>query len=569
MAKKKEKTLTDAIEKVVKAKEKAKDKSSEDTTEIVKQDIQVMENTRLVTIDIEEQELLYDDTENSQGNYKTRKIAFTKNFYFETHDSDHSLIDNISEEEWKERVKNLILNYEDGKILKSWLVFHDRCKLSNGDLKELHCHGFIEFENQQSRDSIMKKLDMIRYGVNKQGLKSRNLKYFLGKVTDEPQWLRYLTHRTENAIAELKRPYEVSDLILFLTETAETTEQAKKSKDVESVLTIIEDLEQKIDIYTQDIANRRVRKKKINSEIFDALYQSALIEIARSKLISIADVVKYMEQHKPRGSMTLEDIKVYISNKRREIESNFMTAIETRAQDLRDGRHRSQNVFVSGLGGTGKTEITKQVIRRLLDKRDISRASVHKVVTAKDGDWGDKYTGQIALFFDDLSAENVDFSTFVANFDENNISDVKSRYSNKTFINDYCFITKSTDFDDWIKTVSQSSSDWQYIYDNDSINLEVEKRKKNANQIRQVKRRFSYHIDVQDTSIILYKRNVKARKDIDKGDLYEFKKVKTWKVPAKWAQKDVLPKSVERVCDYIADTIESTRENKKSSDNKK
>lgn len=539
MAKKKE--LTNAIE----ATENKESEVLEETP------------TQWDFFDKEQAELLYRDDPDNKENFKVTKYTFTKNYYFETHTADGHKRENApTEEEWKQQVINLIKYYDNAEIKEAWFIFHDKCHKPTGERKELHVHGYIDFKNKVFRNSVIKQLDMLAYGVDKVGKMSLNIKYYIGRAKYLDRWMRYLTHISETAISEYKRIYPVEELHYYKQVETEDKDGKKISKLVE-----VTDYEEKLTAYQRLIAKKKHSKKKETQEKYEELFDDALLEIVRFKLMNLADVVKYMREHKP-SEFTNDDITVYVSKKRRDIDNALLTAAEDRTRTVEESGRGSQNVFISGLANAGKSRLMKELTREILRQKNISQSSVHKISVKRKGslghDMGDGYTGQHIIQADELEASSVGFTEFNSIFDEHATPKVSSRFRDKIFINDFAFITKADTFNQWTTTVATDSDRWENIYDNDTEMEVVRKKAVNANQLRQVRRRFSYYIQAEEDKITLYQRVKTKKKDLDGGTLYIFKDIKTYKVPHLWADSSQLSKTMINVIEKIAKQLIKT-----------
>lgn len=481
---------------------------------------QALKNRLAEFLENEQKEINYDENDESNLNYRTRKFSFTKNYRFEVQDENGDVVWKITEEEWKQHIIDLINGLG---VKKAWYIFHDKCKKSNGQKKELHVHGFLEFEHAVSRNAAINKLKMTKYGNNK------TIHYWISKTRRQFDWIRYLTHTSNKSMNDKKRRYEISDLVLI--------ENGK----------IVNDYEKKLEEYTIDIVGNEEKEQVNKNKMLKDLLEHTLQKALRFELMTFVEVVEDMENSSD-GVLSESDIRLFTANSRIKnyIETVLEQALEHRIEQRKRGtlKEISKNCYFSGFGSSGKTRAAKEISRIILGMEKISSSSIHQTATQKQGgnvfDYADGYKGQHIIIFDELDANSLGFTEFANVFDENNTPTVQSRYKNRTLIHKYAFVTKSTNFDKWVDTLARKSSAY---------------KEETMNQIRQIKRRFSFVLECETNGITVLKRVINGYNS-DGGKNFEFEKVGFFELGEKWPENDELTEQAESGLNAIARLIQ-------------
>ena len=196
-------------------------------------------------------------------------------------------------------------------------------------------------------------------------------------------------------------------------------------------------------------------------------------EIAKSKIIGHFDKYSYAQQ--------IEFIeKLPVSEKRRAFdELEKLWRLHCRWLSLHTERDIDV-IFITGLGGTGKTYYAKKLLNSM---------GMDFCISSSSNDMMQDYLGQKALILDDCRDKSfTSFEDCLKFLDNHTASSVNSRFSNKVFNGDMIIITSATELFRWFRGHDRSGQPYN-LTPKDYI---------------QLYRRFSCYVEVTYDEIFVY-----------------------------------------------------------------
>ena len=146
-------------------------------------------------------------------------------------------------------------------------------------------------------------------------------------------------------------------------------------------------------------------------------------------------------------------------------------------------------------------------LRKGFDVTDTYLASSPKKNSSWD--WISKYKEEHVTIFNDLDPKLFTFTEFLKTFETRIITDVSSRYKDKTWFSEYAIITKSTPISDFIDTVCLEEL------------VRASSMEQSQNIRYQVKRRFKLTILIENNKITLSQFSKNGYSQIKKVFNYE------------------------------------------------
>lgn len=200
--------------------------------------------------------------------------------------------------------------------------------------------------------------------------------------------------------------------------------------------------------------------------------------------------IDYVVSEIVKGNLSKEQVlltdelyKVYAQHKRK-INEAFETAGENKSYqtvaDLEAGKFKKTIIFIHGKSGTGKTRISKEIIKKL--KRFVLHVENEiwdSCMTASTNAF-DEYNGQDILFLDDIRGYSLSVSDWLKLLDPYSISPISARYHNKIGSAKVIIITSTMKPAEFFKTAKASDSEdiGQFIRRVDLL-IEIDKETKN------------------------------------------------------------------------------------------
>lgn len=398
---------------------------------------------------------------------RSRLFFGQRNFEYETHtfDKENNIKTKTSletEDEWKKRILSELFSIQDFNYLA--LIFHDRDikDLEHNEIKGLHCHFVIKFDNPRSYDNILKLTNC----------QERNFE----RSTNQGAILRYLTHTTPEAMRDKKTRYNVSELYVKI----DPNKDFLKNDELEIW-------------YRNKISSNLGRKESdvaITDFVNDLSYRVSDGEfkphIAREKLIERFGNEFGHSIFSKSSKRFQEDYNLFLRNKKIDV--------------LTNGKKLS-TIYIEGPSEVGKSVFAQDLansinIHNNKDILDTYRASKSSK-TSNTWDWISNYKDEFVTIFNDLDPNLFSFTDFIGTFETKILVDVSSRYKDKTWFSEYAIITKSSDINEFVDKICYSE-------------LRRDNKSEHQNIRYQVQRRINLIIKIENTKLTLSQFNKKG-----------------------------------------------------------
>lgn len=396
---------------------------------------------------------------------RARNFMCQRSYYFETHDENGLEKENAETAEvWKSRVRGecqSLLSDEQDQLL---LIFHDKDVLPDGELKPLHVHFLLMFKNARYQQVIMRESNITRL-ENCQVVRARSAA------------ARYLIHVTNEALNEGKHIYSPDEVEAYNCDFMQLIKQ-KASNDKED-----------IDEMVAKISGQLQKGELIPDEVLKILLGQLGEKIAQ---------------------------KVW-KKYRRDFMIDFKEFVNTRAEQFKHTGRKLDVFYISGAGGTGKSQLARVLAYALSDRVHFAAAGGAK----KTFDFAGTYQGfeEISVL-NEISAGNFALREFLNLFDNWQYAPANSRNSDKQWLATTVIFTSSDSLDDFTRKLVYSEVDPLISYSKSEkySNKEMyEKRRKVEDYIWQVLRRIKAEIVCEpigfnETEYLLYILDEKSRK---------------------------------------------------------
>lgn len=377
---------------------------------------------------------------------RSRLFFGQRNYEYETHTLNEETNEKIktseeTESEWKQRILEELFSISDYNYLA--LIFHDRDikDIEHNELKGLHCHFVIRFDNPRSYDSI---LELTR-------CQERNFQ----RSTNQGAILRYLTHTTPEAMRDEKTRYNVSEIYL----KTDPNKEFLKGEELE------------VWYRTKIKANlgRKEADTKVTDFVADLAYRLSIGEFkphtAREKLISEFGNEFGQSIFRKEKKKFQEDYNDFLDSKKRDM--------------LLNGKELS-TIYIEGPSEVGKSVFAQDLANSInlsfnRDILDTYLASKHNK-SSGTWDWISKYKDEFVTIFNDLDANLFSFTDFLGTFEQKILVDVSSRYKDKTWFSEYAIITKSSDIDEFVNKLCYSEIREDNKSEHQNIRYQVQRR---------------------------------------------------------------------------------------------
>lgn len=358
-----------------------------------------------------------------KGTY--RRFCVQRSYYYDTHDGDGSLKpDALSEQEWRDKILQEWLDFDTLGLDENLIIFHDEDIMEDGNPKGLHVHSVPHFKSQRSEESVMKLL----------GASSvQNCKH----CTNYSGAVQYLIHVTQDAIRDMKTIYLPEKIIGYAL-----------NEDGDKVQLTVRDIQKRMRRATE---NQKEELEKVKSDI--------LAEVAEGKML-VNDVAKlYQEDDKGLG---LNLVKFYKEKGMyREAEQDYLA---TCSHFYQMHPHPSTLIYITGLGGTGKTTLANAIAERVADVRGIHFVAPPGKSTTFD--FAGNYKGQKVSIFNESPPYAFNLEQFLDITDPQRAAMVNSRHADKPYFAEYLIFTASMSFEKFLYEM------WK-PYANDNANLPI------------------------------------------------------------------------------------------------
>lgn len=379
---------------------------------------------------------------------KTRSRLFfgQRNYEYETHTLNEETNEKIktsdeTESEWKKRILSELFSISNFNYLA--LIFHDRDikDIENNELKGLHCHFVIRFDNPRSYDNILELTKC----------QERNFQ----RSTNQGAILRYLTHTTPEAMRAEKTRYNVSEIYV------KTNPDKDFLKD--------EELEVWYRTKIKENLGRKESDTKVIDFVADLAYRLSTGEFkphaAREKLIAEFGNEFGQSIFRKEKKKFQEDYNDFLDSKKRNM--------------LLNGKELS-TIYIEGPSEVGKSVFAQDLANSInhafnRDILDTYLASKHNK-SSSTWDWISKYKDEFVTIFNDLDPNLFSFTDFLGTFEQKILVDVSSRYKDKTWFSEYAIITKSSDIHEFVNKLCYSEIREDNKSEHQNIRYQVQRR---------------------------------------------------------------------------------------------
>lgn len=390
---------------------------------------------------------------------KVRGITAQRSYDFDVHYFDEEtgekhLKENApTEEEWKQQI---IDDYSEiGKESQfCYFIFHDKDMLEDGNVKPLHVHIVIKFENARRIGALMKKLGISRVEN-------------ISKVKSYKGALSYLLHVTKQARNDGKFIYSQSDLYMYGNDIdSDSNYKYAHFNNMTVGKTDDKDIKDEIEKVIQEA----IYEMRVNGTIFDVNDLSDKFPDAKV----MATNLFYNYQHKLKCA-----------------EADYFE--ELAKERALNGRKLITALF-SGAGGTGKTELALAMSRLLSNSR-----GVH-VATAKSPDKTydpfNTYKNQNISVLNEMEGGMFGPREFMDVFDPWHYAPVPSRNNNVHWLADYAFLTTSKSVERFRNEMFRYSKGGARIIADNMDELSFRDRDEYKDEAFQFTRRIKHYVQI-------------------------------------------------------------------------
>lgn len=399
------------------------------------------------------------------------KYDVQRNYQFETHDENGNKISDITELEWREKVTAEIRSLMDNGVSEVFYIFHDRDINDDGTSKGLHVHEVVTFSHNKPQSAAIKNL----------GASSVHNCSPCDSYVDS---MRYLIHVSETALNEMKYIYSVNDV------------HGWRIDDDGSVTdTTVQDFKEAIS---------RKNTKKVRKEQKKVKDLCAVAVMSGDSVVSdVRDL--YLEDTQNVGLSAvdyLQDKSLY-----ERASDEWLTMI---TEFYQEHACPLTSIYISGGGGTGKTNLANSLARKFADSHGIHQvASPGRNTTF---DFAGNYRGERVSIFNEFSSA-FPVEQFLSIFDPLNAMPVNSRNSDKLYFANYSIFTTSVPLETFIYNL------WlPYAKANSKVPIRVRNNLiKNASDEFCWLNAYQQYLPQNDDKILQIRRRIPIQIQIDKG----------------------------------------------------
>lgn len=334
-----------------------------------------------------------------------------RNYQFETHDDKGNIISDITENEWREKVKSEVRGFFEGSpVSEVFCIFHDRDVNDDGTSKGLHFHMVVTFSNgnHKTQTSAVKLL----------GASSVHNCQPCDSYVDS---LRYLIHISETAVNQMKYIYDVTDVFGW-----------RIADDGAVVKTTVTDFKQSMSRKNDKKARKEQKKVKDNC-VVAVMSGNSIVSDVRGV---------YLEDPHNVGLSVLD----YLQDK-----PLYERASDERLAMITEFYQHNPcpltTIYISGGGGTGKTSLANAIAEKFADVYGVHQVSAPGKSTTFD--FVGNYRGELVSIFNELSSA-FPVEQFLSIFDPLNAVPVNSRHADKLYFAKYALLTTSVPLETFI-----------------------------------------------------------------------------------------------------------------------
>lgn len=367
-----------------------------------------------------------------QKNMKIKKRESNKyqvfegsyNYYYETHNQDGQLTQEISLEDWFQKKIDLLKSLQSVEYFA--LILHNKDINEKGELSSPHIHFVIKFKYNRSFKQINKET------------KSIPDNHHFRFVENESLSLIYLNHFGYKAIAEGKYIYSFEDLVVFKENKQLTGDELRSWHRLKAA----EDLD---DFKTFKKSNSKT--KTIDND----LYQTLLGQLRRNEItLHQAEKILFDKYGEEQG-------EVFFIQKQQQFETALNNYSSAKIEEKSINKSPLKSLYIYAPSGQGKSILLQKLISKALEKVSESKAYTAPTYSdTKTYDLAQKYAGESVLEMDDFSPYALGYDEFLKLFPRGKERIIASvRNSNKELVFDYAFLTKSMLPEDFAKQLSK------------------------------------------------------------------------------------------------------------------
>lgn len=336
------------------------------------------------------------------------KFDVQRNYHYETHDGDGNLISDITESEWRDKVFAEIRALLDSVAVEVIYAFHDKDFNDDGTSKGLHVHEVVTFKHNRTQSAAIKTLNASSV-------------HNCSPCDSYVDSVRYLSHRSESAINDLKYQYNI-DVV-----------HGWRISDDGSI----------VDLTIRDVMEAMSRKttKKARQEQKKVKDSCATSVMNGSSIVSdIRDV--YLDDVRHVGLSPVD----YLTDKF--IYERASAEWLERITEFYQSHHCPlTSIYIFGGGGTGKTSLANAIAERFADCHGIHKVAAPGKSTTFD--FAGNYKGERVSIFNEFSSA-FPVEQFLSIFDPLNAMPVNSRHSDKLYFANYSIFTTSVPLETFI-----------------------------------------------------------------------------------------------------------------------
>lgn len=337
-----------------------------------------------------------------------RRFDVQRNYQFETHDDKGNQTSDITESDWRKKVISEIRCLFDNGVTEAFCIFHDRDINDDGTNKGLHVHMVVSFADAKTQTSVIKLLGASRLQ------NCLPCKFYV-------ESLRYLIHVSEKALNDMKYIYDVSDVFGW-----------RVSGDGSVVDITVTD-------FKEGMARKNDRKTRAKQK---EVKNDCSLAIASGNAV-LSDVRELYIGDTQGVGLTFND---YLSDR-----VNYERAQSERlsmiAEFYQYNPRPLTTIYISGGGGTGKTNLANALSELWADSFGVHRVSAPGKSTTFD--FAGNYRGERVSIFNELSSA-FPVEQFLSIFDPLNASPVNSRHVDKLYFANYSIFTTSVPLETFI-----------------------------------------------------------------------------------------------------------------------
>lgn len=353
--------------------------------------------------------------------------------YYEMHDENQELrADAPSEDEWREIVASQMQEIVDsGFAVGIRFIFHDKDE-ANGVHKATHVHFYASLKNRESDAKVRQVFHVSDTRKN------------LTAVKDKRGANEYLLHISAKARKDRKFIYSESDLHevgVFKTDYHAIIDPKNSNKDT----------------VTQE---GEVFLTSLNASLANLSYEVSQYGYSRRM---VKDIIRDKFPYTERENLSHDAYVHFIfANKYSKYTDDINAYKIARASDFSQNGRAMTNVFISGVGGSGKSTFAMDLARYLAPGYDVFKAAGKG--KGKTFDFADGYEVQPVGIDDDTIGSNFEMDEFLKNFDPIIYSKMSARSKNRDYLADYTMFSSSVGIGQFVADVlaySQGGSAYQ------------------------------------------------------------------------------------------------------------